>query len=281
MAYYRTLAPLTYISGSQVITLPVPGTRVDLTPTEAASLQGLVVLDGTDQFTYPKADVLEYQYQVLFPAVGNPQVIYCADDTGLMYRWSETSQQYVPFGIPTNWQSVDTDERDDLLVGESTMSRRYITGSGATTTGTMVLGFFTARRTESITQVRTTTGSTAAVGSTLSRIAMFSVDSAGNLYLIASTANDATLWTAANTAYTETFSSSVNVVRGSRYAVGLLTVGASTAPSFLGSTTCPAAEAFLPPMLSAQVPSLSDLPSSVVAANLAACSLTPYIAVMP
>ena len=279
MSWYRTLVPLTYIHGDQVITIENPGTRIDLTPTEAASLLGQIVFDGSNEHTYPRTDLLTYDYYVLFPDQGLDKPLYFAKDTGLLYRWDVDS--YVPVGVPTNWDVIDSDKRDDLSLGESTMPRGNITGSGVSAAGTMTLAYFTARKTESITQIRTITGAQAQVAPTLSRIAVYSVDDAGNLLLVASVSSDTALWTAANTAYTSTFSASWNKIRGQRYAVGILTVGATTAPSFAGTTAIPASEAFLKPMLSAKVTSLSDLPSTVLVANLAATAVIPYGVLLP
>lgn len=279
MSWYRTLVPLTYIHGSQVITVENPGTRIDLSPTEAAGLLGQVVFDGSNEFTYPRTDLLTYDYYVLFPNQGLDDPLYFAKDTGLLYRWDVDS--YVPVGVPTNWDAIDTDKRDDLVLGDSTVPRRNIDGSGVSAAGTMTLAYFTARKTEAITQVRTVTAAQAQVAPTLSRIAVYAVDDAGNLLLVASTSSDTALWTLANTAYTSTFSASWNKIRGQRYAVGVLTVGASTAPSFIGTASVPASEAFLSPALSAKVVGLSDIPSTVLVANLAATAVIPYGVLLP
>lgn len=280
MTFYRTLVPLTYIRGNQVITIENPGTRIDLTPMEAASLLGQIVFDGSNEHTYPRTDVLTYDYYVLFPDQGLDKPLYFAKDTGLLYRWDADS--YVPVGVPTNWDAIDSDKRDDLTVGESTMPRGNITGSGVlVTTGALTLSYFTARKTEAVTQIRTITAAQAQVGPTLSRMAVYSVDDAGNLLLVASTASNTSLWTAANTVYTSSFSASWNKLRGNRYAVGILTVGATTAPSFVGSAAIPAAEAFLNPRLSAEVTGLSDLPSTVLVANLAPVGGVLYSALLP
>jgi hypothetical protein len=278
LTYYRTLGPVTYVNGNTVVNITEAGVKVDLTPTQAAALAGQVVLDDSNQYTYPIAPVLYYKYYVLFPAQGSGNTLYFANDTGLFYRWDDTSNSYVASGVPVNWDSIDTDSRDDLTVGEATMSRRYINGSSAASSGTMTLAFFTARKSETITQVRTITGSQNQTAATLQRIAVYSVDDAGNLSLIASTPSDLTLWAAANTAYTEAFTSSFAKVRGNRYAVGVLCVGDS--PSFLGGQA-PSAESFAPPMLSARVTGLSDIPSTVVVANLAASPLAPYAVLTP
>lgn len=279
MSWYRTLVPLTYIHGNQVITVENPGTRIDLTPTEAASLLGQIVFDGSNEHTYPRTDLLTYDYYVLFPDQGLDKPLYFAKDTGLLYRWDVDS--YVPVGVPTNWDAIDSDKRDDLSAGESTMPRGNITGSGVSAAGTMTLAYFTARKTESVTQIRSITAAQAQVAPTLSRLAVYSVDDAGNLLLVASTSSDTALWAATNTAYTSTFSASWNKIRGRRYAVGMLTVGASTAPSFIGTVAIPAAEAFLNPRLSAKVTGLTDLPSTVLAANLSATGVISYSALLP
>lgn len=280
MSWYRTLVPLTYIHGNQVITVENPGTRIDLSPAEAASLLGQIVFDGSNEHTYPRTDLLTYDYYVLFPDQGLDKPLYFAKDTGLLYRWDVDS--YVPVGVPTNWDAIDSDKRNDLTIGESTIPRESVTGSGVlTTVGTMTFSYFTARKTEAITQIRTITSAQAQVGATLSRMAVYSVDDAGNLLLIASTSSDTALWTATNTAYTTTFSASWNKLRGQRYAVGILTVGASVAPSFVGTAAIPASESFLIPMLAAKVTSLSDLPSTVLVANLAPVGGVLYSALLP
>ncbi len=280
MTYYRTLGPVTYINGNTVVTAGA-GTRIDLTPTQAAALQGQIVVDNTTPTTFPMAPVLFYEYYVLFPAQGEDSTIYFANDTGLFYRWSDASNMYLASGAPANWDSIDTDSRDDLATGESTMSRRYITGTGTSADGTMTLGYFTSRKSETVTQVKTITGPQAQVGATLCRVGLYSVDDAGNLSLQAATPTDTTLWLAANTAYTRSFTSSYNTIRGNRYAIGVLTKGATTAATFVGSTTCPAASAALPPALSGIVTGLTDLPSTAVVANIAASSLIPYAVLLP
>jgi hypothetical protein len=84
VSWYRTLVPLTYIHGNQVITVENPGTRIDLTPTEAASLLGQIVFDGSNEHTYPRTDLLTYDYYVLFPDQGLDKPLYFAKDTGLL-----------------------------------------------------------------------------------------------------------------------------------------------------------------------------------------------------
>lgn len=170
----------------------------------------------------------------------------------------------------------------DLTNGEGTMSRRAITATGvASGNGTMRLTYFTARKTETITQVRIPTGATAAVGATLCRVGIFTVDGSGNITLVASTTNDTALWIAASTSYTKSLSSSFSKVAGTLYAVGILVVGTSTAPTFLGSTALNAAEAAVAPRLGASVSGQTDLPSSVSAGSIGDSAHLAYVALVP
>lgn len=130
-----------------------------------------------------------------------------------------------------------------------------------TGSGSMRLGFFTAQKSETVTQVKTIVGPTAAVGATLAKIGIFSVanDGTGTLTLVARTADlHTTLWTgAAGTVYTSTFESAASFtkIKGQRYATATLVVGASTYPTLAGwSAYFPAAETG-----SAAAPRLSGL----------------------
>ncbi|MBN2445530.1 MAG: hypothetical protein JXO22_02310, partial [Phycisphaerae bacterium] len=129
---------------------------------------------------------------------------------------------------------------------------------------------------------RTLTGATAAVGATLCRIGIYSVDAGtGDLTLVASTANDTALWIAANTAYTKALSASFSKTAGSQYAVGVLCVGASTAPTMVGQSAIAATEAALSPRLSGLVSGQTDLPSNITAGSVAASSNIPYAVLTP
>lgn len=280
MTYYRTLGPVTYTQGNTVISV-AQGAKIDLTNDQANALVGQVVLDSSNQFTFPLGPTLFYDYAVLFPAQGQKQMVYFAYDTALFYYWSDISNVYVPVGESAAAASVDSDARDDLAVGESTMSRRYITGTATVPDGTLVFSYFTARKSEAITQLKTLSGSQAQVGATLCRMGLYNVDDAGNLTLAASVASDATLWAAANTSYASIMSSSYNTVRGNRYAVGVLTYGATTPASLVGSTAIPAAASILTPALGSKVNGLQDLPNSVVVANLQPTGFIPYAVVLP
>jgi hypothetical protein len=170
---------------------------------------------------------------------------------------------------------------DELTTGEATMPRRMVSsqlaGSG---NGNLRLTYFTARKTETITQVRTITGSTAGVGPTLCRIGVYSVAGNGDLTLIASTANDTALWIG-NGAYTKSFSASFSKVRGTRYALATLVVGTSTAPSYTGCVSLVSTEAGIDPRISGFVASQTDLPASVSAGSISNTGHSAYAVLLP
>lgn len=188
-------------------------------------------------------------------------------------------------GVATNLTGVIPDS--ELAVGENTMTRLLdSTSTNTLTNGLLRLTFFTARKTETITQVRTRTGAQAQVGATLCRIGIYTVDASDNLTaLVASTTNDTALWSAGSTTYTKALTASFTKTRGQRYAVGLLEVGSSTAANAFGTVGPEANEAAQVPRLSGTVSSLSDLPSAgspvVAVGSLAASNILMYAALLP
>ena len=179
--------------------------------------------------------------------------------------------------------ATDTDVRDDLTLGESTMSRRYVTSTAvASTTQTLRLSYFTARKTETINSVRVISGATAAGATpTLCRVGIYSIDGSGNIALVASTANDTALYAAASTAYTKALSGSFSKVRGTRYAIGLLVVTATTAPTYTGQVAVISSEQGLAPRLGGLVLSQSDLPASVAVGSIFDNGNIAYVALVP
>lgn len=176
-----------------------------------------------------------------------------------------------------------------ITVGEETYPRFFANSNSASGGGSggMLVGYFTATKTETITQVTTATGSAGAT-LTLARYGIYSVGTGGALTgLLASSANDTGLWTVSfqstnGIAVTKTLSASWSKVAGTRYAIGLLAVG-TTMPQFMSVTamaTDPGSCA-IDPRLCARVSGLSDLPSTVASGSLVNYGQPPYVAVMP
>lgn len=167
-----------------------------------------------------------------------------------------------------------------LTTGETTFDRRFIDAPAAPTSGDVTLTYFTAAKTETITQLAMYSAGTASSGATLVRYGVYSVATNGDLALITSTANDAAIFSSQNTRYLKTLSVSWNKVAGSRYAVGYIVVAATTMPTVYGSTAGGAvldAVWALEPRLSGTRAGQADLPVSVTAANVTANRRGPYV----
>lgn len=149
--------------------------------------------------------------------------------------------------------------------------------SGATVTAAsqaMLLSFFTAKRTETISTLSVTVGGTAAAATpSLVRFGIYSVASNGDLTLTASTANDTTLLAATNTTYNKALSSSFSKVAGRRYATAVLVVSATTMPIYVGQTVYNASPVntllAVSPRRTATLAGQSDLPASISSGSLA------------
>lgn len=183
----------------------------------------------------------------------------------------------VAAGSPGTWTSP-RDQSQLLATGEEAFDRRMGTGSGiGMTSGTFRLTYFTCRRAQTSTQVRTVSGSTAAAATpSLCRVGLYTIDAAGAGTLVASTANTTSLWAATSTVYTTSWSVSYALTPGVRYAFGFLCVSSSTVPTLAGLGMSLGSEPNLAPRLSAALTSQSDLPGSFTDASLGTTGSTVY-----
>lgn len=176
-----------------------------------------------------------------------------------------------------------------LTTGESTYPRSLINlGNLAFASQALRLTFFTAQKSEAITQVRVLSGTTAAGATpTLVRMGIYDVAANGDISLNVATANDTSLLATLSTAYTKAFSSTWNKVAGQRYAFALLVVSGATMPTMVGYSpggslsTAINSEYGMAPRMSANVAAQADLPNSVVAGSLAVASHMMYAAFIP
>ncbi|HUQ85068.1 MAG TPA: hypothetical protein VM077_01985 [Candidatus Limnocylindrales bacterium] len=194
-----------------------------------------------------------------------------------LFRVQPSTGAYIPGGVDPN----------ALTTGESTIRRRDIDTNGISQGSTTLrVAYFTAGKTETITQVRFISGGTAAGATpTICRIGIWTADAAGALLsLVASTTNDTTLWAAAATVYTKALTASFTKVVGQRYAVGTLVVSAAATPTTVGTNGVgglPAAEAGLSPRMSGTVAGQSNLPASVVAGSISDNASAVYVVLLP
>lgn len=197
---------------------------------------------------------------------------------------SQNGQMFVcvTAGTPGTWVTP-RDTRDLLTVGEETFDRLPASSTSQNpSSGQLRLTFFTARKSETTTQVRLYTGTTAAGATpTLCRIAMYEVDSSGNGTLVASTANDTSLFGGSpQTGFTRSWTAPYAKVAGRRYAIGPLVVTGATMPTFQGATQ-QAVEGAVAPRINGLLSGLSDIPSSFTEAGLNGSGQRIYMAVLP
>jgi len=147
-----------------------------------------------------------------------------------------------------------------ITSGEETLDRLQTFGDVDMVLGSVHLTYFTARKTETINNVVTAIPSTAGASNTTSRIGIYTIDGSGNLTLTASTANDTALWTSTGTR-TKALSSSWSKVAGTRYAVGMLTIGGTPAQPG-GVFTIPSLSGTAP-RVAGEMTGQSSLPSSI------------------
>jgi len=158
-----------------------------------------------------------------------------------------------------------------LTVGQSTLSRPATAGSSQTmATGQLRLTYFTSTKTETVTQCRVNTHTTAAGATpTLVRFGLYSVAGNGDLTLIASTPNDTTLFAVANTSYTRAFSVPVGVSIGMSYAFGILVVTGAAAPTVRGlASITEATEYGQAPRMFGQMTGQTNLPTPIASGSI-------------
>lgn len=171
-----------------------------------------------------------------------------------------------------------------LEIGESTVPRHTANTASAvsTTSGNLRLTYFTATKTETTTQIRVGTGTTAAGATpTLCRLGLYTVAGSGDITLVASTANDTTLFANINTAYTKAWQVAYPKVAGVRYAIGLLVVSGAATPTLNGCALSSAAEGAIAPRLTGNVGSQTDLPASVAAGSISTTVVCLYAVLLP
>lgn len=151
--------------------------------------------------------------------------------------------------------------------GEETMFRQAAAVTAGTSSGRLNLTFFTARAATVATNVSITTGGTAAAATpTLARIGLYLVNADNTLTLVASTANDTTLFAAAYTTYTKAFSATYTLVPGQRYAVGIIVVSAAALPTYIAGGPGAGPMSLVAPRVAGYLSGQTDLPATVPAA---------------
>lgn len=159
-------------------------------------------------------------------------------------------------------------------VGETTVPRESVISSGVAlgASGALRLTYWTATKTETVTQAKVRCNTAAGATPTLVRWGVWQEAANGDLTLVAAIANDPALF-ATVTAFTRSFSASWVKLAGRRYAFGVLVVTGAALPTFSGypasaSGGLDSNELAVAPRLNAAVTGLSDLPSTISAGSL-------------
>lgn len=178
-------------------------------------------------------------------------------------------------------------DNDALALGDEVMPRTFgmVSTTSITATSQLLrLTMFTARKTQTTTQVRVASGATAAGATpTIGRVGLYlfgTVAGVDTWTLVASTVNDTALFAAASTAYTKSWSTPYVEYSGSRYALGVLVVTGATAPTLAGSVGI-ASEFGLAPRMGGSVAAQANLPATIVASTVADNAGRPYGVLLP
>jgi hypothetical protein len=164
-------------------------------------------------------------------------------------------------------------------IGMGALSIRTGIGSVATTglSGSVLLTFFRACRTQQLNRWDMATASTVfAATPTLIRGGLYAVDSANNLSLAASSPNDTTLGTVANTKFGKAFTTPLEVYFGLWYAYAFLFVTAATAPTLLGPASAAGSTHVAldsDPRVNGTFAGQTDLPAAITSAQVAASNI--------
>jgi hypothetical protein len=133
--------------------------------------------------------------------------------------------------------------------------------------GTAYLTFFTPMWSATVSSLSIVSANTAASGTSLARLGLYVFDGT-TATLVARTASDTSLLSTTNTVFTRTFSTvggypeTYTLQAGTRYALGLIFVGATPGTVYTAFAALPAAIGALAPRVVGAVPLQTDLPTT-------------------
>jgi hypothetical protein len=211
----------------------------------------------------------------------------------------------------TNWQTINAglnarnvagtlevsgsywtsgENASDLRIGQESVQRGLTNGATSPGNALMRTTMFTARKTETSTQVRficTTAAAGGTTGVTACYVALYTVNDDDSLTRVAITANTTASATSLGIK-TVSWASSYNMVAGQRYAIGISAAyDSTTAPQFMSSNITSGATTELAAALPARCAYLtatSGVPAtSYTSAAIASgtSNAQPYVVVLP
>lgn len=164
---------------------------------------------------------------------------------------------------------------DVLTNGEGSIDRKApLTGVAYGASGNLLLTYRRAIKTETITKLSMACATAAGATPSLVKFGVYSVnENTGDLTLVASTANDTTIFSTANTGFEVALTSSFQKTAGTLYAYAVILVSGQTLPTIIGHAHVASAGVnavlALPPRITGLVASQTDLPSTISAGTVA------------
>jgi hypothetical protein len=152
-------------------------------------------------------------------------------------------------------------KRFDISTEFTDVAPRYDNRSATFASGTVYWTFFTPLFTDTVSSVSVASAGTATVGATLIKSGIYSFNET-TATLLASTANDTTIFGTRNTVYTRALNTNVTLEAGVRYGFAVMVVATSPGTGFLAFGYPPAALNALPPIMRGYLDGQSDLPAN-------------------
>lgn len=157
----------------------------------------------------------------------------------------------------------------NMIAGGEALPRWAASQNIATISGRLYIALFTPLVSREVSRFRTVTNATAAAAApTLCRLGLHEVDEAGDLTLLARSANDTALWAATYTEYASPFEAAggypgaVQLAAGVRYALSRLVVTAVAAPSSYG-VFLPETAVSRDPVLARMISGVGDIAAAI------------------
>lgn len=163
--------------------------------------------------------------------------------------------------------------------GIAPLSRIQAQSSGiVTASGRIALTYFTSPQSRTVTQVRMGSGGTAAGATpTLVRMGLYAVDEAtGDMELVASTANDPSVFSSGNTWYTKDLEDSYRIVKGQRYASAVIVVTNAATPTYIGAVITNSVEDAEEPRITGARTGQTDLLATIDGEDVSALASMIY-----
>jgi hypothetical protein len=188
------------------------------------------------------------------------QVLSKINSTDYNTQWSSISVDLTTVGLNQNAPASSIE----------TMNKMYVTVSTANANGTVWLTMFTPLFNNTITNLVIHTAAVSSPSYTLAKLGLFSI-SGTNVTLVAETDNDTTIMSTANTVYTRALSStrgyptSYNLVAGTRYAFGIITVGTGSSNIWTNTQLSNSTLSFTVPYTAGRIQTQTDLPTAATA----------------